>query len=149
MSLNLNTLLERTRLFLHDGEGARYSDDDLTTAIRMALMELNLVSAQAYTLEGLDGVETTTLPETLHHLLGMGAAGYAATARAAEQVEWELSPQKGLPLALWGRNVMEDFRRILCALYPPEIARLHEQRTATPFVRWEGTLGEEHPDDLA
>ncbi len=149
MSLNLTTLLEQTRLFLHDSEGARYSADDLTAAARMALMEINLVSAQGFALAGLDGADETTLPDSLQHLLVMGAAGYAASARAAAQAEWELAPQKTLPLALWSRNVMEDFRRILCTLYPPETARLHEQRTAAPFVRWEGTLSEEHPDHLA
>ncbi|WP_298007925.1 MULTISPECIES: hypothetical protein [Anaerolinea] len=149
MTLTLSDLLNRVRLFLHDSEGARYSQDDLTAAVRMALMEINLVSAQAFTLAGLDGVIETTLPERLHHLLGMGAAGYAATARAAAQAEWELSPQKELSLTLWSRNVMEDFRRILCTLYPPETARLHEQRAATPFVRWDGDLGESHPHDFA
>ncbi len=148
MTFTLSDLLNRVRLFLHDDEGARYSDDDLTAAGRMALMEINLVSAQAFTLAGLDGVGETTLPEHLHHLLGMGTAGYAAMARAAAQAEWELSPQQGLPLMLWSRNVMEDFRRILCTLYPPETARLHEQRSATPFVRWDGDLGEARPLDL-
>jgi len=124
MSLTLASLRERLRQLIQDPSGLIWTDAGLDEAVRLALHEYNLAKSPAV-LSGLDGAETTTLPEIYESALLLGAAGYAACSRALQRSAAALPGQEGLnSLMDWGQARLGEFRAMLGSSRAAEESRL-------------------------
>ena len=76
-----------TLILLGDTAGRRYSETQLDTAIRLALEMTKKYLPNKDTIQGLDGSQTTMVPEELFLTVCTGAAGYALQIRARSVTE--------------------------------------------------------------
>ena len=87
MTKTLNDYRNETLILLGDTAGRRYSETQLDTAIRQALEMMKKYLPDKETIKGLDGSQTTTVPEELFLTVCTGAAGYALQIRARSVTE--------------------------------------------------------------
>jgi hypothetical protein len=80
-------ILARLRAGLIDANGLIWDNNELDEALRQALADMALAAGADYTLDGLDGALTTSLPIQHFATLVRGAAAYALLWRAAERVD--------------------------------------------------------------
>ena len=142
--------LARVRLLLMEAGNAIWADTDLQGAIRLALGEASLSAGAALTLTGLDSAVATTLPAVLESALIVGAAGYAAAARAEDRAEaFELANESQASIS-WAASRLGEWRFMLGKVYPPEQARTASQKTASsgPWTGWADDFGEVGDEDF-
>lgn len=149
-ALDVNTVMERVAGLLLDPERVKYGEAEVLAGLRLALGELSLRAGEPYALAGLDGVTETTLPATLETLLVIGAAGYAALARAGARADWELQDEGEFQrLQSWAEGRLGDFRKVMGTLFPANMPRVRDQhRSQAPWAAWHGALGEEEKGNL-
>ena len=101
-------------------------------------------AGEAYTLSGLDGAGATTLPTLAEGLLVVGAAAYAATARAVDRAESYDLANEAEGVNTWAVKEFASFRGMLERMYPPEQSRTAGQKAAVdpPWAGWEDDFGE-------
>jgi hypothetical protein len=118
-SATLSTLSSRVQVLLSDANSRVYSEGLLEESIRLALGEYSTRAKQVFTLNGLDSATATTLPDYFDSVVVIGAAGYAAKARALDRAD-SFTQGETLPadLAAWGEAQLTRFRAILDDLYP-------------------------------
>lgn len=110
MSFTLEDLQNRAALCLNDLPGLIWSAGLLAEAARHALAAYAVVSGTPVSLQGLDGAETTSLPEQDTDLLVQGTAAYAAQLRVAARGElYALSPQTLPVLTAWARAALDAY----------------------------------------
>lgn len=80
-------ILVRLRAGLIDVNGLVWENSELDEGLRQALADMGLAAGCEYTLAGLDGALTTSLPGQHFATLVRGAAAYALLWRAAERVD--------------------------------------------------------------
>lgn len=80
-------LVVRLRSGLMDADGAVWQSNELDEALRQALSDMGLAAGATYTVNGLDGAATTSLPPEHLATLVRGAAAYAMLWRAIERVD--------------------------------------------------------------
>jgi len=107
------------KALLMDSSSVIYDTGTITEGIRSALGEYNTAKETApVTLSGLDEELTTTLPGVHDTLLVLGAAGYAATARAVDRAESFTLGSEAEDLQKWGEARLKEFRGMLGFLFP-------------------------------
>ena len=145
MTLDYTTALSRTRAYLMDAGSMIWTDGDLTGCLRLALQVAGLYAGSAYTLSGLDGAASTSLPAPLEGALIVGAAAYAAGSRAVDRAEaYELNGESAA-LDAWADRQLREWV-LLVATYV-EQTRLTSLRTllASPngiYAAWGDDFGE-------
>lgn len=144
MAIDYATALSRVRSWVMDSGSLIWTDADLQGGIRLALQEINLASGQAYTLNGLDGAVTTTLPVKLEGVLVLGGAGFAATARTLDRAESYELANEGSDVKGWAEKTLSRFSSLLSKLYPSDQARTASQKAAAsgPWKAWADDFGE-------
>jgi hypothetical protein len=144
MATTYATTLAQTRVFVSDSGSTIWADADLQGGIRLALQQINLFSGQAYTLSGLDGAGSTTLPTLLEGALVLGAAGFAASARAVDRAEAFELANEGPEVKAWATGTLLSFKGLLERMYPAEQTRTADQKAASvpPWGSWEDDFGE-------
>lgn len=135
--MDLITCIQRVETLLSDNTNLIWTDADLTEAVRLALDEVSLSMGQKLTLSGLDGAVAASLPDLLEGMLVVGAAGYAAVARAVERAEqFELANEGGL-LHTWAEERLRDFRALLSRWEAVHrTSSLFTQAVANPWGVW-------------
>lgn len=114
----LSDLYPRIRATLHDIPGLVYDTPTLDEALRAALAAYTVGNLFAVRLEGLDGAADTSLPASHEALIVLGAAGYAARARAAEQAGRAQPEGDPAALRLWAESQLAEFQRLLASVFP-------------------------------
>lgn len=84
---DISDLITRLRAGLVDSSGVVWGTAELEEALRQALADMNQAAGEPYTLTGLDGATSTTLPGGFFALLVRGGLAYALLSRAAERVD--------------------------------------------------------------
>jgi hypothetical protein len=115
---SLSSLQTRVKALLMDTQARSWDSDTLTESIRLALGEYALAGGSAVTVSELDGAEATTLNALHESPLVLGAAAYAALARA---VDWADSAQLGSEsgqLKAWGDQRLHEFKAMLGRIFP-------------------------------
>lgn len=134
MTLTLESLQARVALCLNDLPGLIWSAGLLAEAARHALAAYVVVSGAPVSLQGLDGAESTSLPEQDADLLVQGAAAYAAHLRVAARGElYSLSPQTLPALAAWARAALNAYAAGLEAVR----RRGLNQASQPPYGPWQ------------
>ena len=143
MAVTLAAILTRTEDFLLDGSNSKFTEADITNAIRAAMGEVSLKAGEVLTLDGLDSAAATTLPARLESVLVVGAAAHCALMRAGARADWE-SQAEGEPKKLfdWGSYWMKYFLGRVSDFYPTELRMYDQRRSAAPFASWADDLGE-------
>jgi hypothetical protein len=133
-----------------DSGSLSWADADLQEGIRLSLAEISLRAGEGYTLSGLDGAGATTLPTLAEGLLVLGAAAYAATARAVDRAESYDLANEAEGVNTWAVKEFVSFRLLLERMYPPEQTRTASQKAATdpPWSGWADDFGEIGKNDL-
>lgn len=80
-------LITRLRAGLMDTSAVIWGTAEVEEALRQALADMCQASGEFYTLSGLDGAISTTLPGVYFALLVRGGLAYALLSRAAERVD--------------------------------------------------------------
>ncbi|MRR30075.1 hypothetical protein EG834_07095 [bacterium] len=80
-------LVVRLRAGLMDADGVVWQSGELDEALRQALSDMGLAAGAMYTVIGLDGAATTSLPPEHFATLIRGAAAYAMLWRAIERID--------------------------------------------------------------
>ncbi len=144
MAFDLTAALERVEELLLDTANVRFSEEEITAAVRLALAELSLAAGEGVALEGLDGALETTFAEHLAHLVALGGAGFAALARAGSRADWELQDAGEFAnLNRWAEQRLLEFRALLNRAYPDANARMRDQRRSlAPWAGWADDFGE-------
>jgi hypothetical protein len=108
----LTSLRDRVESALMDSSNLSWDTGTLDEAIRQALAFVIKARAPAspYTLSGLDGASSTTLPEADTAYLVMGAAGFAARSRAVNRTQ-AANLAEAMPAALlsWSSAQLDAF----------------------------------------
>lgn len=111
---DLEVLRSELSILLVDVANIGWDTDLLDQAIRIALADLGSVLGTAQTIAGLDGAEETTVETIDLACLQIGAAAYAARARAldlSEKVSLGQGPQT--TMVEYGRDMLAQFRILL------------------------------------
>lgn len=114
MTDDLEVLRSELSILLVDVANKGWDTDLLDQAIRIALADLGSVLGTAQTIAGLDGAEETTVETNDLGCLQIGAAAYAARARAldlSEKVSLGQGPQT--TMVEYGRDMLAQFRVLL------------------------------------
>jgi len=132
--IDQTALRARLRAWLDDSAGLALSDGLLDEAALQALDMLNRAGATQFSVQGLNGAPTTTLPTSLEALLVSGAGALAAegSAAAAERL-LEPEGQRVTVLVAWGRAQFERFQAVLTELH----ARQMQSGLQPPYATWE------------
>jgi hypothetical protein len=144
MALTYADALARTRLLVSDSGSTRWADADLQAGIRLALQEVSLFAGNAYTLSGLDGAGSTTLPSLLEGVLVLGAGAYAGQARAVNRAESFELANEGSDVRVWAEKGVAGFLGALERMFPKEQTRTASQKAAVdpPWGGWADDFGE-------
>ena len=149
MAATLASMITRVEDFVLDGANVKFTEANITDALRQAVSDISLAAGVAITLDGLDGAAATTLPARLEGTLVTGAAGFLGLMRAGARADWE-SQADGEPKRLgeWGSYWLKYFRNRLDGYYPAETGRMYDQRrSAAPFASWADDFGEKGVND--
>lgn len=117
-------MLERAAAFLADGTRLIFTTPLLTEALRLALGEYGAAGQAAATLEGLDGAGSSSLAGVHETLIVIGAAGYAAQARALERAEGYQEGGESAALKAWGDARLGEFKAMLGFVFPGYLVTL-------------------------
>ena len=83
-------------------------------SIRQALLEYSKASGRAERITGLDGAESTTLPELDSGMIVLGAAGFAASAKGVDRKEaFNLDEQISPQVKQLGERFLERFQTLI------------------------------------
>jgi len=144
MAVTLASLITRVEDFVLDASNVKFTEANITDAIRQALADVSLAAGVVLTIDDLDSATDTTLPPRLEGALVCGAAGFLGLMRAGSRADWEsqadAEPKR---LAEWGQYWLKYFRGRVDDYYPAESGRMYDQRrSAAPFAAWADDFGE-------
>ncbi|MBN1370523.1 MAG: hypothetical protein JW987_01075 [Anaerolineaceae bacterium] len=136
MPFDLSNTISRVRNLLIESGTAIWTDAIITEGIRLAVGEAALRKVQPFTLAGLDGAGSTTLPAVLESALVVGGAAYAVLARSVDRAEQFELANEAPTLTAWGEARLADWRRMLAeGLAALRAAEL--RAGAAPWMAWE------------
>jgi hypothetical protein len=144
MALNLAAVITRVENFCLDASNVKFTEANITDAVRQALGDISLAAGEVILLDGLDSAAETTLPARLEGVLVTGAAGFLGLMRAGARADWE-SQSDGEPKRMgeWGSYWLKYFRGRVDDYYPAGTGRMFDQRrTSAPFASWADDFGE-------
>jgi hypothetical protein len=118
MASSLTSLSTRVSALLMDSANLIWPAAAITEGIRSAIGEYGTAGKSAVTLDGLDSASSTTLPAVHDTVIVVGAAGYAAAARAADRAESFQLGSESAELKTWADKRLSEFRGMLGFIFP-------------------------------
>lgn len=103
-----------------------------TEAIRQALGQINAAFAATYTISGLDGAVSTTLPESYISTLLMGASAFILDFTIRSRlVGYHDTPEVSEKLVPWAEKIKKEFEIVLDRL---RLVELQESTNPPAFI---------------
>jgi hypothetical protein len=141
MASTLSSLSARVSVMLMDTSNLIWDAGTVTEGIRSAIGEYGTAGEAAVTLNGLDSAAATTLPAVHDTVIVLGAAGYAATARAADRAEAFQLGSESADLKAWGEARLKEFRGMLGFIFPGYLVVLSSSTGGTDAGLVAGQIG--------
>jgi hypothetical protein len=111
MTIDLAAVRTRARVILEDANSLNYSNDQLDEAARQALSEYNTSFGSAATLKDLDSASSTTIASQDEAVFIMGAAAFAAHAKASGRaLQYDLNQPVDQTFLTWAKNALAIYR---------------------------------------
>ena len=105
---------DRVAILLLDMTHLNFTVEVIDEGIRQALLEYSKASGRTESIIGLDGAETTTLPELDSGMIVLGAAGFAAAAKGVDRKEaFNLDEQISPQVKQLGERFLERFQTLI------------------------------------